>query len=62
MYTNIGFHKPWVGYLVVDSDVIVGAAGFNGRPENNAVEIFYYNKLKKNNNAAEYLNSSERRV
>jgi RimJ/RimL family protein N-acetyltransferase len=42
MYTSIGFYKPWVGYLVVDSDVIVGAAGFNGVPETNEVEISYY--------------------
>jgi RimJ/RimL family protein N-acetyltransferase len=42
MYSHIGFHKPWVGYLVVDSDVIVGAAGFNGVPENNEVEISYF--------------------
>ena len=42
MYNAIGFHKPWVGYLVVDSDVIVGAAGFNGVPENNEVEISYF--------------------
>jgi RimJ/RimL family protein N-acetyltransferase len=42
IYTHIGFHKPWVGYLVVDSDVIVGAAGFNGVPENNEVEISYF--------------------
>jgi RimJ/RimL family protein N-acetyltransferase len=42
IYTHIGFHKPWVGYLVADSDVIVGAAGFNGVPENNEVEISYY--------------------
>ncbi len=42
MYITSGFHKPWVGYLVVDSDVIVGAAGFNGKPDNNEVEISYY--------------------
>jgi len=42
MYTTNGFHKPWVGYLVVDSDVIVGAAGFTGVPENNEVEISYF--------------------
>ena len=42
MYNAIGFHKPWVGYLVVDSDVIVGATGFNGVPENNEVEISYF--------------------
>ena len=41
LYNAIGFHKPWVGYLVVDSDVIVGATGFNGVPENNEVEISY---------------------
>jgi len=42
LYKNKGFYKPWVGYLVLNSDVIVGAAGFNGRPENNIVEISYY--------------------
>ena len=42
MYSHIGFHKPWVGYLVVDSDVIVGAAGYTGVPENNEVEISYF--------------------
>jgi RimJ/RimL family protein N-acetyltransferase len=41
-YKNKGFHKPWVGYLVLDSNVIVGAAGFNGKPEKNRVEISYY--------------------
>lgn len=42
LYKNKGFHKPWVGYLAIDSNVIVGAAGFNGKPENNFVEISYY--------------------
>jgi ribosomal-protein-alanine N-acetyltransferase len=42
LYNNIGFCMPWVGYLVLDSNVIVGAAGFNGTPENNGVEISYY--------------------
>ena len=42
LYKNKGFCKPWAGYLVIASDVIVGAAGFNGGPENNEVEISYY--------------------
>lgn len=42
LYKNKGFCMPWVGYLVTDSDVVVGAAGFNGGPENNGVEISYY--------------------
>jgi RimJ/RimL family protein N-acetyltransferase len=42
LYKNKGFYMPWVGYLVIDSNVVVGAAGFNGRPENNGVEISYY--------------------
>jgi hypothetical protein len=41
-YKKVGFFSPWVGYLVVDSNLIVGVAGFNGRPENNAVEISYF--------------------
>lgn len=42
LYQKVGFQSPWVGYLVNDSNVIVGAAGFNGKPENNVVEISYY--------------------
>jgi RimJ/RimL family protein N-acetyltransferase len=42
LYKNKGFDMPWVGYLVLDSNVIVGAAGFNGKPENNGIEISYY--------------------
>lgn len=42
LYINNGFHKPWVGYLVINSNVIVGAAGFNGKPEDNIVEISYF--------------------
>lgn len=42
LYNNKGFHSPWVGYLTVASNVVVGAAGFNGKPENNRVEISYF--------------------
>lgn len=42
LYRINGFHKPWVGYLAIDDNIIVGAAGFNGKPENNVVEISYY--------------------
>jgi RimJ/RimL family protein N-acetyltransferase len=42
LYKKVGFYSPWVGYLVIDSNIIVGAAGFNGKPDNNAVEISYY--------------------
>ena len=42
LYKNKGFYTPWVGYLVIVANVVVGAAGFNGRPENNGVEISYY--------------------
>ncbi len=42
LYKRVGFYSPWGGYFVNDSNVIVGAAGFNGRPANNVVEISYY--------------------
>ena len=42
LYKLKGFHYPWIGYLANDSNIIVGAAGFNGRPQNNIVEISYY--------------------
>lgn len=40
-YTVIGFHPPWICYLVSDNNQLVGSAGFKGRPVNKRVEIAY---------------------
>lgn len=42
LYKKVGFHRPWVGYLVIHAHHIAGAAGFNGKPQNNHVEISYF--------------------
>jgi [ribosomal protein S5]-alanine N-acetyltransferase len=41
-YPKIGFHLPWVGYLVKRNNVIVGSVAFTGPPENNTVEVSYW--------------------
>ena len=46
MYSNFypksGFNPPWVGYVLIRDDVIVGTCGFTGTPKNNTVEIAYW--------------------
>lgn len=41
-YPKIGFHLPWVGYLVIRQDNVVGCCGFTGQPKNGRVEIAYW--------------------
>ncbi|MFN8165602.1 MAG: GNAT family N-acetyltransferase [Bacteroidia bacterium] len=41
-YPKIGYHFPWVGYLVKVEDIIVGACGFTGPPTNDMIEISYW--------------------
>ena len=40
-YQKIGFTPPWIGYLVIHSEEIVGSGGFKGKPKNGVVEIAY---------------------
>lgn len=40
-YKSIGFHPPWIGYYASMDGILVGSAGFKGKPVNNAVEIAY---------------------
>lgn len=41
-YARADYQPPWVGYLAVDGDTVVGGGGFVGPPEDNRVEIAYF--------------------
>ena len=40
-YNRTVYAPPWVGYLALDGDAVVGTGGFVGPPEDNRVEIAY---------------------
>lgn len=42
MYTTVGSFTPWIGYLAEEGGWIVGACGFKGPPDDQAVEIAYF--------------------
>jgi RimJ/RimL family protein N-acetyltransferase len=42
MYDAVGFQEPWIGYLAVESTVVVGACGFKTPPRSGRVEIAYF--------------------
>lgn len=42
MYTTVGSFAPWIGYLAEEGGWIVGACGFKGPPDDQAVEIAYF--------------------
>ncbi|MFA7380328.1 MAG: GNAT family N-acetyltransferase [Bacteroidia bacterium] len=41
-YPQIGFHLPWVAYLVVRESQVVGSCSFIGQPHEGKVEIAYW--------------------
>ena len=41
-YPKTGFILPWVGYFVINQDVIVGSCSFVGQPKDGKVEIAYW--------------------
>lgn len=41
-YPKIGFNLPWVAYIVVNENKVVGSCGFTGKPTGNKVEIAYW--------------------
>ncbi len=41
-YPKIGFHLPWVAYLVVRQNQVVGSCSFTGKPNDGKVEIAYW--------------------
>ena len=41
-YPKFGFHLPWVAYLIIVQNQVVGTCSFTGKPNNGAVEIAYW--------------------
>lgn len=41
-YPKTGFHLPWVSYLVLRQNQVVGSCGFTGQPQDGKVEIAYW--------------------
>jgi RimJ/RimL family protein N-acetyltransferase len=42
LYEPAGSYPPWMGYLVLEEDTIVGTCAFRSPPRNGAVEIAYF--------------------
>jgi len=42
LYQKEGFVSPWVGYLMLIDDVVVGTCSFKSPPKENRVEIAYF--------------------
>lgn len=42
LYRTLGFRPPWIGYVSVVRDTIVGGGAFVGPPADGRVEIAYY--------------------
>jgi len=42
LYESVGFVVPWVCYLAIASDNVVGTCGFKAPPNQGRVEIAYY--------------------
>lgn len=41
-YPKIGFHVPWVAYLIIRQNQVVGSCSFTGKPVNGTVELAYW--------------------
>ena len=41
-YTEIGCVKPWIGYFILDENVVKGVCGFTAAPKDGTVEIAYH--------------------
>jgi len=41
-YPTIGFHLPWVGYVVIRDHQVLGTCGFTGQPQEGKVELAYW--------------------
>lgn len=42
LYGRRGYQPPWIGYLAVEADEIVGTCGFAGPPNAGETEIAYF--------------------
>ena len=41
-YKVVGFVPPWIGYVGVSEECVVGGGAFKGSPQGNKAEIAYY--------------------
>lgn len=41
-YPKIGFNFPWIGYVVIRDNRVVGSCSFVGQPQGRRVEIAYW--------------------
>lgn len=41
-YPQIGFNLPWVAYLIIRDNMVVGTCGFTGQPVEGKIEIAYW--------------------
>ncbi len=41
-YPVIGFELPWVGYMIIHKNKVVGSCGFTGAPKQGQVELAYW--------------------
>lgn len=41
-YSQKGFYPPWVAYLVMDDEKVLGTCSFTEKPNNGIVEIAYW--------------------
>lgn len=41
-YPKMGYQPPWIGYFIVDNELVKGSCSFVGAPKNNEVEIAYW--------------------
>lgn len=44
VYDQVGFDPPWIGYLALDGDAVVGGGAFVGPPSEERVEIAYFTR------------------
>lgn len=42
LYSNVGFEEPWIGYLALADETLVGTCGFKSSPRDGRVEIAYF--------------------
>jgi [ribosomal protein S5]-alanine N-acetyltransferase len=42
LYERKGFRPPWIGYVAIESDKVVGSCGFASPPEHSEAEIAYF--------------------
>jgi ribosomal-protein-alanine N-acetyltransferase len=42
LYARAGFEEPWIGYVALADDTVVGTCGYKARPQDGRVEIAYF--------------------